>query len=497
MGVYYPSVAVELLLRLEEGAGPSAVQAEQPRTGQGVPVPAGGLQQLLSVPGTDPYSHRLVFRPAAASWERNTPREADTAEVSLRWRDLPLDPRSIRSAVLLIYAGVIPAEWWSPGVSAVAESEARLSYIARSRGNLRFVGHADKWDLDAGESGDGLTFSARDFTALLIDRPVPTSVLRAVQLGAPLLQAVAEIVHSLPATQGLPVVADPDIDQAPLLLSSLRHVLSADGTRGGRHGLAGEQTTYWDLVTDLCLASGVVPVVEIDQLRLRRPRTLYAGRQAGVPSMVWGANLSRLGLSRSFGRTALQPIEVRCFDPRSKRTESARFPANPRAAATPGGSGSDVTYRIKVVHGVDPARLAAIAEATYYEAAQQQLEVELETRDMSSFGVDMREASLLGLAAGDPLNVLVRDPEQGTLQELFRPLTVAQARSWSPDQIAGELQRRGLSRTVSAAMATALRQADTLSTFRVKRASHSFDAETGYNCSISGTSFITVDGGTP
>lgn len=496
MSVFYPATVVELHVRLEE-PGRSRVVETPPAT-NAAPLPPGGLRELLSTSATDPYSISVALVPRSVRWSVNSVRVADTAEASISWRDLPIEPRSVRSAVLLVYACALAPEDFAAGVEPGGDGAGRRrSYCPTTRENLRFAGHVDQVRRTSGEQGDLLSLTARDFTALLIDRPVPTAVLRRINFSAPLLSVVAEIVHSLPATATMPIVADPDllaegIGLVPLTASSLRHALDAEGKTKIPAAIEAAQTTYWDLITDLCVLSGVVPVVELDTLRLRKPRTVFSGTVRKAPLLVWGGNLSRFDLSRSFGRTKEEPVEVRCFDPATKTTNVARYPKDDaRPKSTPSGEGSSTTYHVRVVYDVPGDRLEALAEAIYRELSVQATEVELETREVSSWEVDAREADLLRLVAGDPVNVYARATDGGALVPLFRQETISEFLESSPQEIAGELTRRGIRPSVAPALASALRQAEKLSVFRCQEANHDF-GEDGYKVTIKATTFATV-----
>lgn len=494
MPIYYPSAVVEIALRFQEPVGQAGQQAVA-RSLDPTPQPSGQpMAEMRQDDPADPYSWRMVCQPLDARWEVNTAREADTCMVRLPFADLPFDPRSIRSAVLGLYLGTVTADDFAAGIGQRSEpAQGRRSYIRRTKENLRFLGHTDEWRLELGDNGDELTLEARDFTALLIDHPVPTDVLRSIRYGRPLDEVVAELVHSLPSCASMPVQSE-DADDRPLEQQALRHVLGAGGkTRSGE--AKGVQTTYWDLVTDLCLLSGVVPVIVRDMLWLRSPRSLYVDRPVEAATMVWGGNIKEMRLSRRFGRTKVQPIEVRCFDPVAKITAAAKYPdeQTAKAEATPSGRGGSVTYQVKVVHGVQAAQLPRIAEALYLELAHQQLEATISTEDMASFGGDNSDPDLLELQAGDPLNILVRDiaNPNGRLP-LFRPALAEEIRSSSPAELAERLRRRGMKPSVASQLALALRQASRLATFRVRSCSHKLHHEQGYSCTIETSSFAEV-----
>ena len=520
MSVYYPSAVVDVALRFQEPPGQPGQAAETGKPNPTLAPPAKGspVAALTQTDPLDPYSLLVTFSPASVQWGSNPAREADTGSATIEFGDMPFDPRSIRSAVVSIYAGNVPADDFAAGVQGSNEpTQGRRSYVQRTRANLRFVGHVDTWDYSS--DGEQITMAARDFTGLLIDKQVPTTVLEAIQWGEPLPNVVAAVVHSFPATATMPVVWDatgPDGPQAPPMAQQMqRHVQGADGKTPTDKAQTSE-TTYWDLVTDLCVVAGVVPLIYLDKLYLLQPRTLFQSTADKAPTMVWGGNIERMSISRKFGRLKTQPVEVRCFYPGEKETAFARFPESDQAEAdvqagqqikgakrastklkadgTPSGKGGSITYRVKDVShlGVTKDQLPKIAEGLYLELSHQQMEVTLDTADMASFGQDPTSADLLSLRAGDPVNVLVRDIRnpQGSLP-LFNPVTLAAVQMMSPQELADDLVRRGIARTVAPALSRALKQSSRLSTFRTRKATHKLGTD-GYSCSVQCAAFAEI-----
>ena len=502
MPIYYPSALVGLLVRLEKpvpkGMAPEDAAAEPTYSPKPV-LPGKRMAEMVQVDETDPYAFVIGVQPRDVEWTEKAAREANDARVTLAWSDLPLDPRTVRSCVVQVFAGQVDASSWQQGATARNGEIVGRSVVTPTEGNLRFIGHVDEMALTSGENGAELSLRCRDFTALLLDKEIPGETLKKLNLSQPLLPAVQQVLASLPATASMPVVPDPDI-LAECMLAKLsagdqRQVLGTTGaSKQGSPEQSSAKVTYWDLITGLCLTAGFVPIVELYRLRIRRPLTLYTESAALAPKMVWGGNLSDLKITRKWARSALQPIEVRCADWHGKGIIVSRYPADARAEASPAGKGSTVTYRLKVVHGKAKAQCDAIAQAVYLESAQGQCEVEMTTQDMLSFpSPGESPVDLLTLHAGAPVLVVMKDVRTGQTTALFRPETVDEMQGKSPAAIAVDLQRRGVKPSVATVLATALAQGKHINAFRVQQITHKISSDDGYSCAIKCGTYLEID----
>jgi hypothetical protein len=503
--VYYPSAIVEIAASLHSPASKAELDRAI-REGVKGAKPASKatgkpMAQVLDPKPDDDYSVRFLVQPQKVSWSDNSPREANTASMTLRFADLPLEPRSIRSLSASIFAGPVAAGDYAEGVSSKQDDpKGRRSYVSRERKNLRFMGTVDKMDLSAGTEGDSLRIEFRDFTSLLIDRPVDTATLKGIKWSQPLPDVISQLVRSNAATASMPISYDSNLEEIPLSESVFRHVLG--GKKGGegkgvkRGSVANLRTTYWDLITDLCVYGGAIPMIDLDTLRIVKPRTLYTSRALSAAAFVWGGNLSEMQISRSFSKKALQGIEVTSFDPAAKprpRTYSYRYPLKLRPKPNVSSEGEATSYRVYALDGLRESQLPKIAEALYFEQAMQGCEVTFSTNEMSVMGLDGSSIDLMGIQSGDPVNLVVAtSTSSANLRPLFSPATLAEVHGMSQSQLVTLLQRRGVGKAVAPAVAKILTGARKLSAFRVQDVSHQF-SESGYSASFTCMSFLELD----
>lgn len=507
MPVYYPSALAEIAVDLHSPASKAelvrAINAGLATKGAKPSSKAKGkpMAAVMDPRPDDAYSVRFLVQPQKVEWSNNSPREANTASLTLRFADLPLEPRSIRALSSTLFAGPVSAEDYALGVNELRDPTAgRRSYVSRERKNVRFMGTADKLELSAGTEGDSLRIEMRDFTSMFLDRPVDTETLKGIKWSQSLPDVVTQLVRSNAATQSMPVSYDSSLDEVPLADSVFRHVLG--GKKGGkgkglkRASVAGLRTTYWDLITDLCVYGGAIPMVELDTLRIVRPRTLYTSRALSAAVFVWGGNLSELRIARTFSKKALQGIEVTSFDPGAKPrpvTYAYRFPAKLRPKPNVSSEGEATSYRVVPLDGLRESQLPKIAEALYFEQAMQGCEVSFSTNEMAVLGLDRTSINIMDLASGDPVNVVIAsNTSSENLRPLFSPATMAEVHGMSQSQLVQLLQRRGVGKAVAPAVAKILAGARKLSTFRVQDASHQL-SDSGYSASFTCMSFVELD----
>lgn len=158
-----------------------------------------------------------------------------------------------------------------------------------------------------------------------------------------------------------------------------------------------------------------------------------------VRFLVWGHNLKRMKLSRKLGKVKAPAVLVQSYDPDGGpggRVLSAQFPKTPRgtrASAAGTGQGGTKTGHpptteivTRVVRGVrDQRALEQIAVAIYHALSRQEVSVEIDTDEMSSYIDPTQPEShnenpdLLRLRPGTPCRVVVArrvdDPVNGDL----------------------------------------------------------------------------------
>lgn len=242
---------------------------------RGIPSQAGDL-----------FSVEVETSPIDVSVELNTYRSADTCNVTIPFRDAPLESQLIRSCLIEVFLGTVKAEdFATPG----------RWKLPLDRSNIMFRGFVDEWKTSHKEDDAVVTIAARSLESILIDSKInPLNPVFRVRSGGEKISAyVTRILAEVPATSGRKggdqlkaVYFDAD-DEPTIGAEAFSRVLQtvksrvkaagsnvvADVTTGGTDtgGVLGtgeprmgpavpEDMTAWDLIVQTCFfAGGCVP----------------------------------------------------------------------------------------------------------------------------------------------------------------------------------------------------------------------------------------------
>ncbi len=490
----------------------------------------------------------LIFDTLARSVEicRNPLQDADTATVTLDFRDLPIDPRAVRAVLVSVMLGTVSADDWAHGIAGQRRGDGSLvSMVGREpgqelkfRSSSKYVGFAEEFYVEHTDGGSEVRLTCRDISALLRDQRLGDE---RIDLTKPIVLGIQELVNKYVLTKGMRVrfgwPNDPDdplntiIEDptgplpvtAPGDEESPIPVDASPRTRKSRKGQARKSTrrgndreSVWDHVLKVCVNSGLVPVVRGFTLYVLPPRTVFTG-VSNKRIMVWGLNLKRLEFARKLGGLKTPSIEVRCSDPDIGRTRWARFPVlkgeptsgiigkagSPQPTisrannVSPSGE-ADEEFRVLTVRGVnDQKRLETIARNAYETISRQEIEGAFETDDLDSFD-SREEADLLDLYPGDPVELAVARPAtvrrgQGAAEQ---PSDVSSEYQRAVQQNVAErasyLQSLGFSAETAQRLAQAQEQVRLTRDFRAKHVNISFDVDDGVKIESDFENYIYV-----
>lgn len=440
-----------------------------------------------------PPDHRtldLDLMPDECNISRANLKDASTFDVIMKWRDVPIDPRVVRSALLIGVIGAVSADDWAAGIQGQARREdgSLRSVINREPGQeLRFtsssriVGFVDEWSAKFSDDGDTIQLTGRDCSSLMRDQQLETE--HGIDLELPIALGVTELLNRFPMTRGMKVVyglpRDPNdplnqISEEPLgpvpANSSEKNGPIPGGNGRTENGKprkpprakkSDDRESVWDHITKVLQRLALVPVMRGFTLYLFEPRTLFQD-PSRRRKMVWGKNLKGLSFSRRLGGVKCQTIEVRSPNPAIGRTLWARYPvfAGQPASGLLGQGGSPQPSKtrqvvvgptgaveeqilVQYVRGVsDLKQLENVAHNVFEEIGRQEIEGAFETDDVDSFG-SLVEADLLDLQPGDPMEILVAKANR--LEESNADPGIAGINPFASDvpvnSISNELQR--------------------------------------------------------
>jgi hypothetical protein len=458
-GVYYPGLAVIFTLRFDElllnGKVPKPGNAE---TLAGQSVKLGGIvgppsPKIAILSGAaDRLSKKLGVIPKQASFELPGYRQAPKFNMTLAWRDLPLDPRAVRALGVEIYVGVLASDQFSRNMLFKESPGLAASLLAKPE-NLLLAGVADSIETGFDEHGSTLSLEGRGLQGIFLDARIHQDSLQ----GLPVVQPIGALVEMLLARAGMGGKVPVEVEAAsewpggrvPEVATKdvvTRANMGRDGTTPAMPTKGDSSTIlFWDLVTNFCFLVGAVPYFEGHTLRIRPAVNLYQrqdrARQGRTPfkdskprsirtqkgpeqfslrRMVYGKNLLNFRLSRKLaGASKLPTIRVVCNNPDAETPGAgqileAQWPPKTAdekektSSVAPNGGESKQELMTIPVYGIkDLTRLEQIARALFEEISRNELSGSASTKDLASLGGDNGDTDLMRLRPGDPVEFLV------------------------------------------------------------------------------------------
>lgn len=374
MPVYRPSLVINLKLKFDDrltiadAPAPTSVEAllaSPPTSSRKVPAPL--VTQAVSVAlGTEQISWVMARIPKSGGFEKPGYRQAGKWDFTLDFRDLPIDPRTVRAAAIEIHTGAIPDAAFAAGFKG-RDAQGRLASVLQTRDDsgqpnestLRMVGTVDEWHIEHTDHGSEVHLSGRDLRGILLDTPIapagakPEQFWDSLDTSQDISAVVSQVLSYNPLFGDVQVVTNledwPDGALPVPGAKSLtpRHRQGAKGKRAG--GLAsapaetsGTNLNFWDVITQLCYLVSAIPFFQGTQLVIRpsatvfdklrgpvdpvRNPTPFAGGATRVTDalsgavitpplrarrVVYGRDINKLSFVRKFGGWK-RPKTVRC-----------------------------------------------------------------------------------------------------------------------------------------------------------------------------------------
>lgn len=474
MPAYYPSCVVNFKLRFDESLHLQPdidPQSTQDTLESPIGVPGSVQPQpLITRRGLDNASFVLGRIPKSGSVDLPGYRQAGQFNFVFDFRDLPIDPRTVRSAAVEVHQGAVPASDFDIGMRRVNADGTRSS-VLRTRdasGNpnpetLVMVGVVDEWNAHHGPDGSIVALRGRDMRGILLDTPLTNDpkigqqILAELDLTKPINLLIEQLLRYNPLFGDFSVVVDPQewpngvvpvVGDSSVVPRSRRGARGAQG--GGRASSAGGagRTNFWDLIVKFCYLVGAIPYFRGTQLLVRPSRSIFDQQQAGnalnptpfnngevrtrdemsgaaidpglrFRRLVYGRDILEVGFDRKMAGMA-RPKIVRAvsIDTSSAVRGQGRLVQGlwPPETAPQGARRHRVAPGAQVaqedginipVAGVrDPARLTEIARSVYEEIGRGELGGSCTTKNLSSFGGSNADPDLLRLKPGDGVEFL-------------------------------------------------------------------------------------------
>lgn len=398
--------------------------------------------------------------PRSVEVERNDHRHADTATIEIDFINFPLDPRAVRSILVEVFFGDIK----DPALTAVPTS---LSW-------RRFIGYVDEPETTLEDAADIVRMKCRDYTSLFLDARWSG---KAIDISGPLVDVLETFLLATPGASTLPVVFDA-AGSADLVLATMI----------GRTKFAAQaKDDTWTVLVDLLGKAGLIPVVVLDELRIKSATDITMGSAR----FSYGKNVSRVVRLRKFNETATQQIQVVSWDAAARAARVGTYPLaaiTTRRKVSTSGKVSTETAPILafyVAGSYSEAELGTIAQAIYNEVGREQFEGTMETAEM----VDSDGEAVLGLSNGDQIIVTLGDRADPSFYRMSDGEAVAFL-SGSSDGAVGPAEPMDV--TVAEALIAVNRRIDDTArgSYYVKSARHRWDHEQGYTLEVKFINFV-------
>lgn len=380
-GTYYPSCVVNLMIRYDENFSidsrlNEAAAGQSDASSPNAATVTTGTPLFLSNQGNVPGSSLVGRIPKSASVELPGLRRPGTFNLTFDYRDLPLDPRLVRSVGVEIYMGTVSANDFANGIVAPVSSDRssqitasrRLSAVNQSPDTLVLKGIVDNWHVTHGASGSVATLEGRDLVGLFLNTPLTPEIINGLNLGQPIDAVVRQLVNKISDwSKNLDVVAAlpaqwPD-GKVPFLapLEELDPntplVRQKADSKKPRKSVGADQDklNFWDLITRYCNFVGAVPYYTVAPNAARTPDAGYKATLMIVPQwglynylpsatkkapspfhnsrapdqkvrrLMYGRNIEELTLERKFQGITARAVELVCYNPSSDSTGPARL----------------------------------------------------------------------------------------------------------------------------------------------------------------------------
>jgi prophage tail gpP-like protein len=333
--------------------------------------------------------YELVAVPKDLEIEINSYKEADTARITLDYKNFPFDPRSIRSLKVTCHIADLEKLFDAQGNPTVLSpvdvtqltDQQREKFEQQLRENTVFAGFADESTMEFNDGAREIVIEARDQTSLLIDTKYPRTTTK---LDQPFFDTIRSVLDTYESTQHIKIEARPAslITSTPIIASASSDI--NDATKNTKPG-----ESMWDYIVDLCNRVALIPFIELDKLVITEPRILYTDSNRSL--FTWGHNLRTLRFKRKLGRNKGINIEVRSLNELSKEVISVKYPED-----SPGGKAQTIPH---IVDGENKTKVAPYhvfllknivnsdillkqAENIWNEMARQEMEGSLSTKEM-------------------------------------------------------------------------------------------------------------------
>lgn len=562
--VYYPSCVVDFRILFDEALTLATTATGTPiapafsddtlSDARSPETKSTGNPQIFAGQSDEKLSHVTARIPKKVSVELPAYREAGTFHITMDYRDLPIDPRLVRSCAVEIYLDTVMAFEFGIGMAgrasqfdraSILPSQKRLSQLQPNDSNLLMVGIVDTWNVAHSSSGSTVTLKGRDLRGLLLNSPFRPQTLNKLPLRGNIKEVVEYLVKSHPAGGKIKTGIAPEDEWPDLKWPSpggefttrVRKGASGDKNNGSAGGDP-NSLNYWDVISKYCSLVGAVPYFKGNTLYIAPSRNLYdnyrdstqpktpkypsvfnkerasLGVEGNIRQFIFGNNVEEMNFERKYTGKKTTAVEVTSFNTSSSQRGSgkaltARWPAAaPKLAGAPaaiqkdpekaratskqpsGSTAQEDITRITIPGIADKARLLQLAQDIYEEIGRGEMGGSVSTKSLASFGGYNNDPDLVRLRPGDAVRIGIGESGLNSTSTFLSPPNLDA--SASDATLLKELQQRGLDTNLAKALILSTRNyvKGLENVFRVSNVKYSWDNSTGVSISFDFANYI-------
>ena len=456
----------------------------------------------------------VTLQPIRTHINKKTYTMADDFSMTVRFEDLPFDPRLAKTILVNI------------SIADVKGLEAFRRDVF-SPDHIMFRGFADTHKIDLQSAERTVSFEGRDFTALFIDSPFDNANLpgaegkrtKEILLNRPVYNIIKDLMSNLPAVKNLKIRDETNGKALKNFSASVPNydLIQGRKTTYGQYSHINPNRNYWDAIVSICESAGMICYIDLDELVLTTPRILYQGPTTNSKrtlQFIYGHNLEKLDFHRELGKRKKFNIVIRTFD---VVTEKSIVVTIPRDATNQWSKEMDIPKKILKIQELDTngqriekdapfitifepdlktkEQLVERGQTIFEEYVRQEIEGSCETKNMTTKDDRGVEFELTQIKTGTPIKIdMLIDDVKNLLR--FSPegdkISNQQRREEMRKKIS-YLQRRGYSNKIANILIDAIaKQSGKLRpTFYAKDVSVSMDTN-GFALRIGFVNFIQV-----
>jgi hypothetical protein len=304
-GAYRPSCVLNFKLKFDEALTLKPVVQTVLRTAGGKNVTAivQGEPLILDRGSDDADSFVYQRVPKMCSVEMNGYRVASRFTAQFDWRQIPLDPRSIRAASCEIHMGAVSDDDFRAGVigpsgqgglALLSQLKTRNTDGTANDSTLKMVGFIDDWEVAHSDKGSEVTIEGRDLRGILLDTPLAIvtesaeegiDMLNRIDWSLDIRDVVGQILSFNSFFDAFQVWVNPeDWPGGKIPSPGYKDIVpprekkgaKEDKTNAAAHP-AGDAASlnYWDLIVRASYLVGAIPFVDGLKIGIRPAATVF------------------------------------------------------------------------------------------------------------------------------------------------------------------------------------------------------------------------------